>query len=83
MEGKSEVASILDGNYRHWHEAIRKCYEAAKHMEFSMFAVQDGGQCMSSLTAEITYDKYGPSTLCNDEDKKGGEMANEVYKIKK
>ena len=45
-----------------------------------MFALQHGGWCASSPTAEETYDKYGESTNCAD-DGEGGGWANQVYKI--
>ena len=47
---------------------------------YSMFAVQDGGWCASSVTAVQTYDKYGKSTDCKP-DGEGGPLANEVYVI--
>ena len=43
-----------------------------------MFALQNGGFCASSATAQNTYDKYGPSSDCKD-DGKGGPLANQVY----
>ena len=47
---------------------------------YQMFALQHGGWCASSPTAEATYDKYGESTNCAD-DGEGGGWANQVYKI--
>ena len=55
-----------------------------------MFAVQNGGQCFSSSTAEKTYDKYGRISdgHCivynqdgTEKDGTGGSMANSVYQI--
>ena len=45
-----------------------------------MFAVQDGGWCASSQTAEDTYNKYGKSQECSQQGE-GGIEANQVYKI--
>ena len=45
-----------------------------------MFALQDGGWCASSPTAEDTYKKYGESQECLS-DGEGGDRANQVYKI--
>ena len=45
-----------------------------------MFALQDGGHCCSSPTAENTYKQYGESSSCAA-DGKGGSFANQVYKI--
>ena len=60
--------------------AIEKCYIAAKSFGYSVFAIQNGGACRSSSTAESTYNKYGPSTACLG-DGEGGPFANDVYQI--
>ena len=52
-----------------------------------MFAVQNGGLCLSSSNAEKTYDRYGRgSCIAYNEDGTrkdgtGGNMANSVYQI--
>ena len=46
-----------------------------------MFAIQDGGQCLTSPTAHETYNKYGESQDCKS-DGKGGPWANQVYRLK-
>ena len=71
---------ILDDHYKRRTDAIKKCYDAAINLGYNTFAVQDGGQCFSSKTADVTYNKYGSSSDCGG-DKKGGPMANDVYKI--
>merc|ERR1712064_102438 len=73
---------------------IQKCRDAAVEKGYTIFAIQDGGQCFSysdekSIT-QITekfissdvsrYKTYGPSTACNSEGE-GGPMANSVYEI--
>ena len=45
-----------------------------------MFALQAGGWCASSPTAENTYNKHGQSSSC-EADGEGGVYANQVYKI--
>ena len=45
-----------------------------------MYAIQNGGQCMSGADAEDTYQKHGASTTCQD-DGEGATWANQVYKI--
>ncbi|XP_070540332.1 uncharacterized protein [Ptychodera flava] len=75
LEGSDER---LDGPYRSRSDAIRKCAEVAHSRGFSMFAVQHGGWCASSADAPTTYDKYGPSSSCEN-DGEGGPWANEVY----
>ena len=47
-----------------------------------MFALQDGGLCASSPTANETYPKYDESSDCKD-DGEGGPWANQVYEILK
>ena len=46
-----------------------------------MFAVQNGGWCAASATADQTFDKQGTSAACGS-DGEGGPWANEVYVIK-
>ena len=48
---------------------------------YSMFAVQDGGECFGSAAAPQTFDKYGKSDACGA-DGEGGPGANQVYVIK-
>ncbi|XP_068721032.1 uncharacterized protein [Montipora capricornis] len=78
LEGKD---SILDGSYRVRKNAIAKCAVAAMRKGYKMFAVQHGGWCAGSATADQTFDKYGTSTAC-DSDGEGGPWANQVYVIK-
>ena len=78
IEGKD---SILDGSYSSRLNPITKCAVAAMGAGYSMFAVQDGGQCAASATAPQTFDKYGISTACKA-DGEGGPSANQVYLTK-
>ena len=73
--------AILDEEYKSRKNPIAKCAVAAMRAGYSMFAVQDGGQCVASATASQTYDKYGKSTACED-DGEGGAWANQVYTIR-
>ncbi|XP_019637236.1 PREDICTED: uncharacterized protein LOC109479688 [Branchiostoma belcheri] len=73
---------LLDGG--HYYErtrAIEKCYQVARSRGFTVFAVQNGGQCFGSANGHNTYNKYGPTTACAA-DGEGGPWANQVYKIK-
>ena len=45
-----------------------------------MFAVQDGGMCLSSSTAHKTFPGYLSSSQCKS-DGRGGKEANHVYVI--
>ncbi|XP_078379553.1 uncharacterized protein LOC144662584 [Oculina patagonica] len=78
LEGQD---GILDGNATSRSDPIGKCYEAAKKRGFNVFALQDGGFCSSSATAEKTFNKYGTSLNCKS-DGEGGAGANQVYYIK-
>ena len=69
-------------NYQRREAAIQKCFELARSLGFSVFAIQNGGQCLGSSTAQDTYRKYGESSKCK-KDGKGGPLANQVYEIKK
>ena len=70
--------SILDGAYSSRKNPIAKCALAAMRKGYRMFALQDGGSCASSVTAQQTYDKYGKSNTCMA-DGEGGPSANQVY----
>ncbi|XP_068703602.1 uncharacterized protein [Montipora foliosa] len=78
LEGKD---SILDGSYGARKNAIAKCAVAAMRKRYKMFAVQNGGWCAASATANQTFDKYGTSAACGS-DGEGGPWANQVYVIK-
>ena len=78
LEGKD---SILDGSYGARKNAIAKCAVAAMRKGYKMFAVQHGGWCAASATADQTFDKYGRSAAC-ESDGEGGPWANQVYVIK-
>ena len=71
---------ILDGGYRSRQNAIAKCAIAASKNGYHMFAVQHGGWCAASATAENTFDKYDKSSDCQN-DGEGGPWANNIYVI--
>ena len=73
--------SILDGSYSSRSNPIPKCAVAAMRAGYSVFAVQDGGQCAASATGIQSFDKFGKSTACKA-DGEGGPSANQVYLIK-
>ncbi|XP_078701246.1 uncharacterized protein LOC144927586 [Branchiostoma floridae x Branchiostoma belcheri] len=77
LEGLDER---LDGDFRFRENAIAKCYNVARDRGASVFALRSGGECYGSADGHSTYNKYGPSTIC-EEDGKGGPWANEVYQI--
>ena len=73
--------AILDGSYGSRRNSIAKCAVAAMRAGYSMFAVQNSGECFGSATAPRTFDKYGKSTACKL-DGEGGFWANQVYFVK-
>ncbi|XP_070545888.1 uncharacterized protein [Ptychodera flava] len=77
LEGKD---NMLDGDYHTRRDAISKCRDAALFRGYSVFALQNGGWCASSVIAQDTYKKYGQADNCA-EDGEGGAWANQVYKI--
>jgi hypothetical protein len=77
LEGKS---AILNEHYTIRANPIQKCRDAAVGEGYTIFAIQDGGQCFSYAGARYQYKKYGPSTACSH-DGEGGPMANSVYEI--
>ena len=57
---------------------VQACFERARSLGNSVFAVQAGNQCFAaSSTAGDTYKKYGPATNCANG--RGGGWANSVY----
>ena len=72
---------LLVGAYLNRENAIEKCALAAHKRGFRMFAVQNGGWCAASVSAEKTFNKYGQSTYCRS-DGEGGPLSNDVYIIK-
>ncbi|XP_077997898.1 uncharacterized protein LOC144451013 [Glandiceps talaboti] len=69
----------LSDDYKQRSQAIRKCAIVSAKQGFPIFGIHDGGQCVSSDTAWLTYDKNGESTDC--EDGKGALNAIDVYAI--
>ena len=56
---------------------VKGCYDRAKELNYTVFAIENEKSCYTSLTAENTYQKYGPSV-------KGCSHVtgiNEIYKI--
>ena len=56
---------------------VTGCFDRAKSLGFSIFAVQNGGECFTSGGAHETYNKYGVSSDCVSGN--GGYWANNVY----
>ena len=62
---------------------VEECGRAAYDAGNMVFALDDSGQCLSSLSAHVnsSYKQYGGSYTC-DPDGQGGIRAMNVYKLK-
>ena len=78
LEGQDH---ILDGAYFVRANPIAKCAAAAMKRGYKIFAVQDGGWCAASKTAQNTFDKHRETSACKS-DGEGGPWANQVYLTK-
>ena len=58
---------------------VEKCAVVALYQGYSVFALQNGGQCYSGPDAESVYDQHGPAVNCTGG--LGGSLANDVYKL--
>ncbi|XP_078355587.1 adhesion G-protein coupled receptor G6-like [Oculina patagonica] len=67
----------LLGYWRHDSQAVQKCALAAEKARYSVFGVQNAGECWSGPQAHLTYKKYGSSTRCVNGI--GGSWAQDVY----
>eukprot|EP00116_Pleurobrachia_bachei_P019063 sb/3479325/ len=87
-DGDNQAAiPSLEGSFpysnRSWVERpdpIAACRRAAESKGYSVFAIQNGGWCTGSPTAQNTYRKYGVADNCR-EDGTGGFYSNNVYEI--
>ncbi|XP_039258359.2 uncharacterized protein LOC120334906 [Styela clava] len=75
LEGSS---SVLDGHYSQRSNAVEKCAKVAMRQGYDIFAIQDGGRCVSSRDARRRFAKLGQSEHCRS-DGKGGSWVNQVY----
>jgi len=80
LEGTSD---LLDGKFRRRENATEKCAELAYSLNFTIFAISRGGECLASANASINWDfwMYGEEENC--ENGKGGKRPRsmDVYYI--
>lgn len=62
--------------------ALRRCADVATSTGSLVFALQNGGQCLTAPDAQITFSTYGPSGGCGNSGK-GGANAMNVYSFNK
>ena len=60
-------------------DAVQKCANVADSLNYNVFAIQDGGMCLSGPSFHTTFDKDGVAQNC--ENGKGGRLANSVYEL--
>ena len=79
LEGTS---TLLDGKYVKRENATAKCAELAHSLNFTIFAVARGGECLGDGQSNDTFGMHGPSDNCGA-DGEGGRRpaAMEVYEI--
>ncbi len=78
LEGKDPR---LDGeDYKLRKNAIEKCALVSKELGYKVFAVKDGGKCLSSPTAHKTFIRGDAIKRC-ESDGRGRAKINHVYVI--
>ena len=72
---------VLDGDYSTREESVLKCLNAARRKGNKMFALKNGGECLSSAGGHLDVStKYEESDECVND--KGGANAMNIYMIK-
>ena len=66
MEHKHPL--LYEDDYKTRTNALMKCAEAALDNNFTIFSVQNSGQCFSGKDAEQSYMEYGVSKSCKGSD---------------
>lgn len=66
MEHKHPL--LYEDDYKTRTNALMKCAKAALDNNFTIFSVQNGGQCFSGKDAEQSYMEYGVSKSCKGSD---------------
>lgn len=72
---------LLRDNVQQRSDPIGACAQVAQKLNVPYFALQKGGQCFVGKSGDIDYQRYSPSRKCKYG--LGGQMANDVYMIKK
>ena len=55
---------FLQGGFKKRKDPIKKCAQVANDHGFLVFAIQNGGECLSGRGAERKFSMYGPSEKC-------------------
>ena len=75
---ESDNSTYLDGNFTKRDNPLKKCALEAAKMGYRVFALQNGGECLSGPYAHLNYSKYGAGS-CSLDHVLGGVNANDVY----
>ena len=67
------------GNFNRRKNPVKVCAMKALSRRYKVFALENGGECYSSLSALKTYNRYGPTNRCRSGT--GGLWAMDVYKF--
>ena len=77
MEGTDP---LLDGNWTTRVDVFKKCLNAARRRDSTVFAIKHGGECLSSPGNHLDFiAEYARSNMCVDN--KGGLNAMDLYFI--
>ncbi|CAB4004130.1 Hypothetical predicted protein [Paramuricea clavata] len=89
----SEFMGIISTEFTDWEEYMKglicRCARKIKEKGYVTFAINNGGKCYSSASADTMYDMHGPSeecyhnakTPCSSSTCSGGQNTNYVYKL--
>lgn len=56
-----------------------QCADIAKELGYKVFAIKDGGQCLTSQSAHLTYTLLGRANDCSNG--MGGQNSSDVYSL--
>ncbi|XP_066025158.1 uncharacterized protein [Pocillopora verrucosa] len=70
---------LLTEPYLTRQKPIDTCAQVARKHDFKVFAIQNGGACLSGPKAGRTFNQFGESSSCKAG--KGGLFANDVYRL--
>ncbi|CAB4023145.1 Hypothetical predicted protein [Paramuricea clavata] len=89
----SEFMGYMSTEFTDWEEYMKglicRCARKIKEKGYTTFAINNGGQCYSSASADTMYDMHGTSeecyhnatTPCSSSTCSGGQNTNYVYKL--
>lgn len=79
VEGNETI--ITRDFYQQRRNAIRKCALIAARHGYKVFGIRRQGLCATGPRAHVTYNRYGPSRLCQNGKGSYKSGANDVYSV--